>query len=145
MLDKKLILGLLFLATLSGCVLSPSTRKRSDLRTGLSKGCVGSIIEMDNVQERLDRAAPLIAGSHTVGQTFVSHHPRLSAVELLLVVYPDDGASPDTPRNLTLHLRSGPQNEADIATLTVNTSNLKHNDPCQISFPPQTSECSSHR
>ena len=88
MLSKKLILGLLLvLAVLSGgCVLSPSVgpfgSAQDKLRTGLSKGCVCSVIEKDNVQERLDTAAPVIAGSQTVGQTFVSHYPRLSAVEL---------------------------------------------------------------
>jgi hypothetical protein len=126
-MHKKLIIGfLLSLAALSsGCVLS------------LSKGCTGSIVETDNIQERLDRAAPVIAGSQTVGQTFVSHYPRLSAVELLWVVYPDDGSPPDTPRNLTFHLRSDPQDKADIVTLIVDTSNWKHNDPCRFSFPPQ--------
>ena len=125
MLNRKLILALLLgLAALSsGCVLS---------------GCAGSIIETDNVQERLDTAAPVIAGSRTVGQSFVSHYARLSAVELLLVVYPDDGLPADTLRNLTFHLRPDPQDQTDIVTLAVDTSNLKHNDPCQFSFPPQT-------
>jgi len=123
-----LILGLLLIiliALSSGCVLS------------LSKGCTSSIVEVDNVQERLDTAAPLIAGPNTVGQTFVSHYPRLSAIELLLVVYPQDGSPPDAPRHLTFHLRSDPQDEADIVTLTVDTSNWKHNDPYRFSFPPQ--------
>ncbi|MGA9347644.1 MAG: hypothetical protein WBW48_02410, partial [Anaerolineae bacterium] len=119
MLNKKLILALLLgLAA-------------------LSSGCTVSTIETDNIQERLDKAAPVIAGSQTVGQTFVSHYPRLSAVELLLVVYPDDGLPTDTPRNLTFHLRSDPQDETDIVILTVDTSNLKHNDPCRFSFPAQ--------
>jgi hypothetical protein len=78
----------------------------------------------------------VIAGSHTVGQTFVSHYSRLSAVELLLVVCPDDGI-PTTPRNLTFHLRSDPQDQTDIVTLTVDASKLKHNDPCRFAFPPQ--------
>ena len=118
-LDKKLILGLLLILV------------------ALGSGCAASVIETDNVQERLDRAAPVIAGSQTVGQTFVSHYPRLSAVELLLVVYPDDGSPPDAPRQLTFHLRSDPQDEADIVTLTVDTSNWEHNDPYRFSFPPQ--------
>ncbi len=125
-LDKKLILGLLFI-----------------LLAALSSGCAGSIVETDNIQERLDTAAPLIAGSQTVGQTFVSHYSRLSAVELLLVVYPDSGeegfprSPPAAPRHLTFHLRSDPQDETDIVTLTVDTSNWKHNDPYRFSLPPQ--------
>jgi hypothetical protein len=118
MLDKKLIFVGLLLAL-----------------AVLGSGWFSSVVETDNVQERLDKAAPAIAGSQTVGQTFVSHYPRFSAVELLLVVY--DDAPPDTPRNLTFHLRSDPQNEADIVTFTIDTSNLKHNDPCRFSFPPQ--------
>jgi hypothetical protein len=117
--NKKLILGLLLVLA------------------ALSTGCAASIVETDNVQERLDRAAPVIAGSQTVGQTFVSHYPRLSAVELLLVVYPHNGALPDNSRHLTFHLRSDPQDEADIVTLTVDTSSWKHNDPYRFSFPPQ--------
>jgi hypothetical protein len=120
MLDnKKLILGLLLILA------------------ALSSGCTVSIVEMDNVQDRLDRAAPVIAGSQTVGQTFVSHYPRLSAVELLLVVYPDNGAPLEIPRNLTFHLRSDPHDETDIVTLTVDTSNWQHNDPYRFSFSPQ--------
>ncbi len=119
------LLLIILIALSSGCVLS------------LSKGCTSSIVEVDNVQERLDTAAPLIAGPNTVGQTFVSHYPRLSAIELLLVVYPQDGSPPDAPRHLTFHLRSDPQDEADIVTLTVDTSNWKHNDPYRFSFPPQ--------
>lgn len=114
----------------------------------LSNGCTTSIIETDNVQERLDRAAPILgtpplsppqAGRMKggVGQTFVSHYSRLSAVELLLVVYPHDGSPLDAPRHLTFHLRSDPQDEADLVTLNVDISNLKHNDPCRLSFPPQ--------
>jgi len=119
----------------------------------LSSGCAISVIETDNVQERLDRAAPLIAGSHIVGQSFVSHYPRLSAVELLLVVYPDDDLPSDTPRHLTFRLRSAPPSPpaplapqnwgeggrggVDLVALTIDTSNLEHNDPCRFSFPPQ--------
>ncbi len=118
MLHKKLILGLLL------CLVARSS------------GCTASIDEADNVQERLDKAAPVIAGPQTVGQTFVSHYLHLSAVELLLVVYDDDAPS-GTPRNLTFHLRSDPQDEVDIVTLTIDPSSLKHNDPCRFSFPPQ--------
>ncbi len=54
-----------------------------------------------------------------------------------MVVYSDEGSSPPTPRTLTFHLRSNPQAEADLASLTVDASNLEHNDPIRFSFPPQ--------
>ena len=115
MLNKKLVIALL----LSWAVLT--------------SGCTASKIEIDNSQERLDKAAPIITGPQTVGQTFVSHYPNLSAVEVLLVVYP--GA--DAPRTLTFHLRSDPQDKTDIVTLAVDISALKHNEPCRFSFAPQ--------
>jgi hypothetical protein len=48
-----------------------------------------------------------------VGQTFVARHGGLTGVELFLI--------PDMPssRFLTLHLRSGPQAEVDLATATL--------------------------
>lgn len=96
-------------------------------------GCAPSIVEMDNTQERLDKAAPIIAGPQVVGQTFVSHYPNLSTVELLLVVYADA----NTLRPLTFHLRSSPQDKTDLVTVAIDTSALRHNDRCRFSFAPQ--------
>jgi len=72
-------------------------------------GCGPSVMAVDNEQPRLDRAAPLLQGEHVVGQTFLSRQPNLSAVEFILVAYPDQEANPDVPRRLTFHLRAGPQ------------------------------------
>ncbi|MFQ6059621.1 MAG: hypothetical protein ACE5MB_12160, partial [Anaerolineae bacterium] len=103
----------------------------------LVSGCSPSMLEVDNEQGRLDRAAPLIQGSHTVGQTFVSHYPRLSAVEVLLVVYPDEGQDARAPRRLTFHLRSDPRSPTDLATVAVDATSLEHNAPHRFTFAPQ--------
>ena len=100
----------------------------------LVTGCGPSVVELDNEQGHLDQAAPLI-GEHTVGQTFVSHYPRLTAVEVLLVVY--DEPQPAPSRRLTFHLLTSPYSQQDLVTLNVDTASLKHNDPYRFTFPPQ--------
>lgn len=101
----------------------------------IATGCGPSVVELDNEQGHLDQAAPLPGGQHTIGQTFVSHYPRLTAVEVLLVVY--DEPQPAPSRQLTFHLRTGPYSQQDLVTLRVDTASLKHNDPYRFTFPPQ--------
>ena len=102
----------------------------------LAAGCTTSIVEVDNVQDRLDEAAPAIGGPYTVGQTFISHYPRLCAIEVLLVVH-QDGQKADVPPRLTFHLRSYPSSTTDIVAITIDTSGLRHNDPYRFTFSPQ--------
>lgn len=99
---------------------------------GLS-GCGAARLELDNEQGRLDRAAPLVQGSRTVGQTFLSHYPRLTAIEVLLVVQP---RTTQEVSRLTFHLRRSLTSESDIASLTLDTAGLQHNQPQRFVFPP---------
>lgn len=96
-------------------------------------GCSSSRLEVDSEQGRLDKAAPVIEGPTTVGQTFVAHRDRLAAVEVLLVVYGDTGA-PDG--ELTFHLRTDPASHTDLATRTFRTGKLTHNQPLRVNFHP---------
>lgn len=99
----------------------------------LLTGCGPSRLELGTEQGRLDEAAPVIEGTTTAGQTFVSHHDRLAAVEVLLVVYGEAGA-PDG--KLTFHLRTTPTNTHDLAVQTFQTDELTHNQLLRISFDP---------
>lgn len=99
----------------------------------LLAGCGPSRLELDSEQGRLDEAAPIIEGSTTVGQTFVSHRDRLAAVEVLLVVYGERGA---TDGKLTFHLRTHPTSARDLATRTFRTGELIHNQALRITFDP---------
>ncbi len=96
-------------------------------------GCGLSRLEVDNEQGRLDQAAPVIGGTTTVGQTFVARRDRLAAVEVLLVVYGETGASDG---ELIFHLRKDVTSQEDLATRTFRTSDLTHNQTLRIVFDP---------
>ncbi len=99
-------------------------------------GCGPSHRYVDAEQGRLDTALPPLA-SGDVGQTFVAHHPGLSAVEVLLVVYGADKqpVATDDLWQCVLH-RDSPSGPV-LATLTVPLAGHRHNDPLLITFPPQ--------
>ena len=96
-------------------------------------GCGPSLVELDNEQGRLDTATPIIVGSTTVGQTFVSRRKGLSAVEVLLVVYGETGAPGG---QLVFHLRSAPGDATDLVTIARDTGSLTHNQPLRFTFDP---------
>lgn len=92
-------------------------------------------LEVDAEQARLEQAAPLLDGQTTVGQTFVAHHDRLRAVEVMLVVYQGDGSEQPDGR-LVFHLRDGPEAERDVATRAFQQRNLYHNQMLRVDFEP---------
>jgi len=103
----------------------------------LVSGCNPSRREQDITQERLDTALPSLGAERIVGQTFVSRHPNLSSVEILLVRYRPKHQRPEGTSQLTFHLRSTPQDASDIITVAVDTTTYEHNAPLTFSFDPQ--------
>ncbi|MFQ5593391.1 MAG: hypothetical protein ACE5HA_04515 [Anaerolineae bacterium] len=99
----------------------------------LLTGCGPSRPEIDSEQGRLDQAAPVIEGEMTVGQTFVANRDRLSAVEVLLVVYGQAGA---TNGEFTFHLRTDPDSPDDLVTRTFQTAEMMHNQTLRVAFDP---------
>ncbi|MCL4459165.1 MAG: hypothetical protein M1136_10525 [Chloroflexi bacterium] len=97
----------------------------------LTGGCVG-LVDMGNIQERTVEAAGPIYGPHTVGQTFISHKPRLSAIELRFIVYQGKRPPEET---LSIHLRSDAASTEDLATVTVATRFIQHNAWFRFHFP----------
>lgn len=91
---------------------------------------------VDADQGRLDTASPPLANGE-VGQTFVAHHPSLSAVEVLLVLYGADKqpASADEVWQCILQ-RDSPAGPV-LATVPVPLAGRHHNDTITIPFPPQ--------
>lgn len=92
------------------------------------EGCVDSI---DHLQSQFSQPVGEIYGSHTVGQTFVSHEARLSGVDVLLATYARENTQP-----LIFHLRESPSNADDIVTITVDAVAIKDNTYHQFSFSP---------
>jgi len=92
------------------------------------EGCVNPI---DNSQSQFSQPVGEIYGSHTVGQTFVSHQARLSGVDVLLATY-----ARENTQLLMFHLKSSPSNADDIVTITVDAMAIKDNTYHQFSFSP---------
>ena len=75
-------------------------------------------------------AGPL-APSGGFGQTFISHKPNLSAVEVFVATYEKRIPS----GKVTLHLRSDPNATRDLERVTVNAASLSDNTFLRLTFP----------
>jgi hypothetical protein len=93
----------------------------------------GPVEETDEAQLRLDVAAPLPAPGRAVVQSLVAQHDGLSAVELLLAVYPQEDE--DKPGTLTVRLLDDQGRQ--ITGTSWQDSVLVHNQPLRASFKPQ--------
>jgi len=91
--------------------------------------------ERDVVQERLDRASTPLGPEHTIGQTFVSEHAGLKAVELLLVVYDPQRELPPSGR-IVLTLERLDKLTSPPIQVVIGTDGLEHNQRVRFSFPP---------
>ncbi len=95
---------------------------------------------MDESQPRLELAAPLPLADLVMRQSFAAMHDGLSAIELLLVVYPpaEEGAPPAGAGGadylLTLRLLDPGGDELHSASW--DSRLLTHNDPLWFHFPP---------
>lgn len=91
--------------------------------------------EREIVQERFDRAAPPLDAEHTLGQTFVSHHKGLKAIEILLVRYePEKILPPEAQLTLTLERLDGKPTEPVIVALAA--GGMEHNQRLRFEFAP---------
>ena len=91
-------------------------------------------IERDASQERLDKAIGPLGPDLVVGQTFVSRHAGLNAIEVLLVVYDVARVLP-SDAEITLSLMR--QDAADRqVVMTLPAADLKHNERLVFSFAP---------
>ena len=89
---------------------------------------------MDQRQGRLDEAAPLPKPGLALEQSFVAQHDGLTAIELLLVVWPPEEDQESEPAILTLRiLDDGGQ---QLYAASWDASKLNHNDPLRFTFSP---------
>ena len=99
----------------------------------LLSGCI-ELTDRDRLsiaQVKHNKPVGEIYGSTTVGQTFISEHPNLSAIEINMATY----ARINT-HDVIFHLRSSPNLTIDIATSTVNATKIADNTYRRFSFPP---------
>lgn len=90
--------------------------------------------ERDVSQERWEQASPPLTTTSSLGQTFVSRHPGLRAVEFLLVVY--DASQPLPPGGQILLTLERLVVVAPPVHCSVSTQGLKHNQRVRLAFEP---------
>jgi len=91
--------------------------------------------ERDVVQERLDKASVPLGPGHALGQTFLSRHAGLKAVELLLVVYDESRELPPTAR-IVLTLERLDKAVKSPIRVELGAQGLKHNQRVRFAFAP---------
>ncbi|MHB1006688.1 MAG: DUF6541 family protein [Chloroflexota bacterium] len=97
-------------------------------------GC-GPLLDPAAQQERVTLPAePLAMGQHLT-QTFHASRDRLTAIELLLAVYPKGQG--DEAGDLVVSLQSE-QDAADLGRLRLPVAGLRHNGRYRLDFPPET-------
>ena len=85
-------------------------------------------------QDRLNRALPPLKTSGPVSQSFMAARSNLCAIEVLLVRY--EGQAQDRERYMTMRLRAGSGDGPIVAAISVDISQMEHNDPVLFSFTP---------
>ncbi|MBI4787815.1 MAG: hypothetical protein HY782_12285 [Chloroflexi bacterium] len=74
------------------------------------------------------------AGPGVVGQTFVSHYPRLHAIQVRWIVPADFVSSPRA--TITLHLRENPAASTDLAAAIIGLDEVRNNAFSKFVFAP---------
>lgn len=91
--------------------------------------------ERDIVQERLQQASPPLTTEYTVGQTFISRHAGLKAIEFLVALYRPDEKRPASARILlTLERLDDPA--APPVAVELGAAGLEHNQRLRFPFSP---------
>jgi len=97
-------------------------------------GWPGPIEAVDQRQTRLDMAAPLPSADLRSSQSFIAQRDGLTAIDLLLVVYPPADDTPQSPAVLTLRLLDAAGEQ--VAASSWESSSLTHNERLRFAFPP---------
>jgi hypothetical protein len=94
----------------------------------------GAVVDPLNVQDDVARPAGNLSGATTLGQTFVAHTSRLSAIQVRWIVSDDFSFAPKS--RVTLHLRQRVDDLADLAVVSIPLSEIQHNKFSRFDFPP---------
>ena len=94
----------------------------------------GDVVDPLNVQDDAARPAGNLTDATTIGQTFVAHSPRLSAIQVRWVVSDDFSGAPNS--HITLHLRRRVDDSTDLAAASIPLSEIRHNQFSTFRFSP---------
>jgi hypothetical protein len=91
-------------------------------------------IDSWNVQDTAALPAGNLDDAHTVGQTFRSHYARLHAIQVRWIVTRDAEFAPSG--QITLHILRRIDDPTDVATASIATSDIRHNEYGKFVFAP---------
>ncbi len=92
------------------------------------------LFDARNIQDNLAVPAGELNEADTLGQTFVSHFPRLSAIYVRAIL--SDDFQPASDGHVILHLRRAPDDANDIATSSLALRDVRHNEYARFAFAP---------
>jgi len=92
------------------------------------------VVDPLNIQDDAVSPAGNLVGDQAIGQTFVAHSPRLSAIQVRWVVSDDFAFAPDS--RVTFHLRHRVDDFADLATASIPLAEIRHNQFSTFDFAP---------
>src|SRR5690606_17486213 len=91
--------------------------------------------DLDALQDRTAAPAEQLSAGHSLSQTFVAGKPGLSAVEVVLAVYPPEEGSAEG--ELVLSLREAGADSPSFARQRLPVGDLVHNARQRLAFAPQ--------
>ncbi len=89
------------------------------------------IKDLDVLQNAYDRPWGKIHGENRAGQSFLSRQKNLCRIDLLVAAYQQENTG-----QLILHLRDDPTSSADLATASVDVSDIMEGNWQAFTFPP---------
>ncbi|MBM3127885.1 MAG: hypothetical protein FJ009_04525 [Chloroflexi bacterium] len=94
------------------------------------------VVDPLDVQDRLAQPAGQLRDARTVGQTFVAHSSRLSAIQVCWVASDDFSFAPSS--RVTFHLRARADDPTDLVTVAFPLTQVRHNECSSFRFFPQS-------
>lgn len=95
---------------------------------------VPDLFDARNIQDNLDVPAGELNEANTLGQTFVFHAPRLSAIHVRVIL--SDDFQPAFDGRAILHLRRAPHEASDLAVSSLALRDVRHNEYARFVFAP---------
>ncbi len=92
------------------------------------------VVDIANIQDNAAVPAGALTPASTIGQTFVSHSARLSALQVRWIVSGDFQAAPSG--RVTLHLCRGPADSTDLAAASIPLGEIHNNEYTAFHFAP---------
>ena len=95
--------------------------------------------DLRNIQDNAEVSAGELDSANSLGQTFISHSPRLHAIQVRWIVSQDVNEArslASSEGSVTLHLRRHPQDARDLASASIPVRAIQPDGYTAFDFPP---------